>query len=192
MEQWFEKTRIQAELKEITIELRSQDGRRQALVDVRRRIPRPVDRPQGRGRARTAWARSTSRSSTQGSSGAEDADPAELRARAAGRRRRGPDRVRVQPAGVLDHQDQRLHDQAGHRHRRAEARVRRRHAVDDPRSAPARLVAARRGQVDQGRRDQAAEDDGDGRRRGRRRLGPAVRDLQVGLRSRARRWSAAR
>ena len=95
-------------------------------------------------------------------------------------RRRRPDPVRVQPAGVLDHQDERLDDQARHRHRLAEARVRRRHAVDDPRAAPARRLAPGRRREDQGRRDQAAEDDGGGRRGGGG-SGAAARDVQVGL-----------
>ena len=89
--------------------------------------------------------------------------------------------MRLQPAGVLDHQDQRLD-------------------VSSPSPAPTRRspssAAACRGRsacsccstsslqaadrVDQGRREQAAEDDGGGRR-GRRRLGAAVRDLQLGL-----------
>ena len=43
LQEWFWKTRDQAELKEVTIELTTQDGNGQALLDLRRRLPGPLD-----------------------------------------------------------------------------------------------------------------------------------------------------
>ena len=66
MQAWFWKTREQAELKEVTVELTDPGRQHQARLELHRRLPGPLVRPGHRGRGGPAWPRNPSTSPTPG------------------------------------------------------------------------------------------------------------------------------